>query len=79
MSLFGAAGIPDEVKEDVGAAIERIAALKGYRRYMSGNDLASFYTDSATATAAQDTMFEIMGPFFAFLSAPGKGHGQSRP
>jgi len=29
---------------------------------MKGNDLASFYTDSAAATSAQDTMFEVMGP-----------------
>jgi len=62
MCLFGAAGVPDEVKEDVGAAIEHIAAIEGYQKYMKGNDLASFYTDSATATAAQDTMFEVMGP-----------------
>ena len=69
MCLFGAAGIPDEVKEDVGAAIEHIAGLSGYQRYMSGNDLAAFYTDSATATAAQDTMFEIMGPVVANIIA----------
>ena len=62
MCLFGAAGIPDEVKTDVGAAIEHIAGLKGYKRYMGKNDLAAFYTDAATATAAQDTMFGIMGP-----------------
>ena len=69
MCLFGAAGIPDEVKEDVGAAIEHIAGLSGYQRYMSGNDLAAFYTDSATATAAQDTMYEVMGPVVAEIIA----------
>jgi len=62
MCLFGASGVSDEVKEDVGAAIEHIAAVEGYQKYMKGNDLASFYTDSAKATAAQDTMFEVMGP-----------------
>ncbi len=62
MCLFAKTGVPDEVKEDVGAAIEHIAALTGYQKYMSKNDLASFYTDSATATAAQDTMFSVMGP-----------------
>lgn len=62
MCLFGAKGIPDEVKTDVGAAIEHIAGIKGYKRYMGKNDLAAFYTDSATATAAQSTMFEVMGP-----------------
>ena len=62
MCLFGAAGVPDDVKENVGAAIAHIAELKGYKRYMSGNDLASFYTDSATATEAQNTMFDVMGP-----------------
>lgn len=62
MCLFGKTGIPDEVKEDVGAAIAHIAELPGYKKYMSGNDLASFYTDSAAATAAQDTMFKVMGP-----------------
>lgn len=62
MCLFGPAGIPDEVKADVGAAIAHIAEVDGYKRYMGKNDLASFYTDSAAATAAQDTMFSVMGP-----------------
>ncbi len=62
MCLFGPAGIPDEVKEDVGAAIAHIADIEGYQKYMKGNDLASFYTDAAAATAAQDTMFKVMGP-----------------
>lgn len=69
MCLFGAAGVPDEVKEDVGAAIEHIASVEGYQRYMKGNDLAAFYTDSATATASQDTMFEVMGPVVAEIIA----------
>jgi len=69
MCLFGAAGIPDEVKEDVGAAIKHIAEIEGYQKYMKGNDLASFYTDSATATAAQDTMFEVMGPIMKEILA----------
>jgi len=62
MCLFGAAGVPDDVKENVGAAIAHIAEIPGYKKYMSGNDLASFYTDSAKATEAQDTMFDVMGP-----------------
>ncbi len=65
MCLFGKNGVPDEVKEDVGAAIGHIAELKGYQRYMSGNDLAAFYTDGPTATAAQDSMFKVMGPVVA--------------
>ncbi len=69
MCLFGPAGIPDEVKEDVGAAIAHIAEIPGYQRYMGGNDLASFYTDSAKATAAQDTMFSVMGPVVAEIIA----------
>ena len=62
MCLFGAAGVPDDVKENVGAAIAHIAEIPGYQKYMSGNDLASFYTDSAKATEAQNTMFDVMGP-----------------
>jgi tripartite-type tricarboxylate transporter receptor subunit TctC len=69
MCLFAGKGVPDEVKEDVGAAIEFIAASEGYQRYMKGNDLASFYTTGADATAAQDTMFEVMGPVVAQLIA----------
>ena len=69
MCLFGAAGIPDEVKQDVGAAIEHIAGVKGYQRYMGKNDLASFYTSGADATKAQDVMFEIMGPVVASIIA----------
>ena len=62
MCLFAANGVPDEVKTDVGAAIEHIAGIKGYKRYMGKNDLASFYTSAEDATAAQDVMFEVMGP-----------------
>ncbi|MFK8078248.1 MAG: Bug family tripartite tricarboxylate transporter substrate binding protein [Granulosicoccus sp.] len=69
MCLFGAKGVSEEVQADVGAAIAHIAELKGYQRYMSGNDLAAFYTDQATATAAQDTMFEVMGPVVAEIIA----------
>ena len=65
MCLFAPAGVPDEVKADVGAAIEHIAGIEGYQRYMKGNDLASFYTSSADATAAQDVMFKVMGPVVA--------------
>ena len=69
MCLFAANGVSDEVKEDVGAAIEAIAAIEGYQRYMGGNDLASFYTSSADATAAQDVMFDVMGPVVAEIIA----------
>ena len=69
MCLFAPAGVSDEVKEDVGAAIAHIAEIKGYQRYMAGNALASFYTDAAAATAAQDTMFESMGPVIAEILA----------
>ena len=69
MCLFAANGVSDEVKEDVGAAIEAIAGIKGYQRYMGKNDLASFYTSSADATAAQDVMFDVMGPVVAQILA----------
>ena len=69
MCLFAANGVSDEVKEDVGAAIEAIAGIKGYQRYMGKNDLAAFYTSSADATAAQDVMFDVMGPVVAEILA----------
>ena len=69
MCLFAANGVSDEVKADVGAAIETIAGIKGYGRYMSKNDLASFYTNADDAAAAQDTMFEVMGPVVAEIIA----------
>ena len=69
MCLYGKAGLSDEVKEDVGAAIQYIADLQGYQRIMSKNDLAAFYTDSCTASAAQDTMFKVMGPVVAEIIA----------
>ncbi len=62
MCLFAKKGVPDEVKADVGAAIKHIADIKGYKKFMSKNALAAFYTDAATATKAQDTMFEVMTP-----------------
>ena len=65
MCLFAAKGVSDEVKADVGAAIEAIAGIKGYKRYMGKNDLASFYTSAADATKAQDVMFDVMGPVVA--------------
>ncbi|MEM6466149.1 MAG: tripartite tricarboxylate transporter substrate binding protein [Pseudomonadota bacterium] len=69
MCLFAPAGVPDEVKADVGAAIEHIAGVDGYKRYMGKNDLASFYTSGADATAAQNVMFEVMGPVVAQILA----------
>ena len=69
MCLFGKSDLPDEVKADVGAAIQHVTGIKGYARYMSGNDLASFYTSSDDAHAAQDTMFEVMGPVVAEIIA----------
>ena len=69
MCLFGAKGVSDEVKADVGAAIEAIAGIKGYQKYMGKNDLASFYTNAADATAAQDVMFDVMGPVVAQILA----------
>lgn len=62
MCLFGKKGVSDEVKADIGAAIEHIAGVKGYQRYMGKNDLASFYTNAEDATAAQGVMYEVMGP-----------------
>ena len=69
MCLFGKKGVSDEVKADVAAAIEHVAAVEGYGKFMKKNALASFYTDAATATAAQDTMFEVMGPVVAKIIA----------
>ena len=69
MCLFGASGISDEVKADVGAAIESISDIAGYKKYMGGNDLAAFYTSSADATAAQGVMFDVMGPVVAEILA----------
>ena len=69
MCLFGPKGVSDEVKADVGAAIEHIAGIKGFKKYMGKNSLAAFYTDSAKATAAQDTMYSVMGPVVANIIA----------
>ena len=69
MCLFAAKGVSDEVKADVGAAIETIAGIKGYQKYMGKNDLASFYTNAADATAAQGVMYDVMGPVVAEIIA----------
>ena len=69
MCLFGPKGISDEVKADVGAAIEHVAGISGFQKYMAKNSLAAFYTDSATATKAQDTMYAVMGPVVAQIIA----------
>lgn len=62
MCLFAPKGVPDEVKADVGEAIKHIAGLKGFKSFMAKNSLATFYTDSAKAAAAQDVMYKAMGP-----------------
>ena len=62
MCLFAKSDVPAEVKADVGKAIEEIAGIKGFKKYMGKNDLAAFYTSSADATAAQETMYGVMGP-----------------
>lgn len=69
MCLFGKKGVSDEVKSAVGSAIEHVTAIKGYQKFMGKNALASAYTDAATATAAQDTMFATMGPVVAKIIA----------
>ena len=62
MRLFAKSDVPDEVKADVGKAIEQISGIKGFKKYMGKNDLAAFYTSSADATAAQAAMFKTMAP-----------------
>ncbi len=69
MCLFAAKGVSDEVKADVGAAIETIAGISGYQKYMGKNDLASFYTNAADAAKAPDVMFDAMGPVVAQIIA----------
>ena len=69
MCLFSKKGAPQEVKDAVGSAIEHVAGLEGYAKYMGKNDLASFYTSGADATAAQKVMFETMGPVVANIIA----------
>ena len=69
MCLFAKKDVPEEVKADVGAAIEHVAGIKGFQKYMGKNSLAAFYTDSATATKAQDTMYNVMGPVVAQIIA----------
>ena len=69
MCLFGPKGISEEVKADVGAAIEHIAGIKCFQKYMGKNSLAAFYTDSAAATNAQDSMYKVMGPVVAQIIA----------
>jgi tripartite-type tricarboxylate transporter receptor subunit TctC len=69
MCLFAANGVSDEVKADIGAAIEAVAGIEGYGKYMGQNDLASFYTNAADAAAAQDVMFDVMGPVVAEIIA----------
>lgn len=69
MCLFAKAGTPQEVKDTVGAAIEHVSGVKGYAKFMGKNALSSSYTSAADATAAQDVMFETMGPVVANIIA----------
>ena len=69
MCLFGKKDLPEEVRTDIGAAIDHITALKGYQRFMGKNSMASFYTPADKATAAQDVMFDTMGPVVANIIA----------
>lgn len=69
MCLFAPAGVPDEVIEDVGAAIEAVANIEGYQRFMKKNDMGAFFTSSEDATASQNVMFDVMGPVVSNIIA----------
>ena len=60
--LFAPKGVNDEVKEKVGAAIKHVAGIKGFKRFMKKNNLGAFYVDADKAVAAQDVMYNTMGP-----------------
>ncbi|MEM9715251.1 MAG: tripartite tricarboxylate transporter substrate binding protein [Pseudomonadota bacterium] len=69
MCLFAKKGTPQEVKDAVGAAITHVTEVKGYQKFMGKNAMASFSTTAADATAAQDVMFDVMGPVVANIIA----------
>ena len=60
--LFAPKGVNDEVKEKVGAAIKHVAGIKGFKSFMKKNNLGAFYVDANKAVAAQDVMYNTMGP-----------------
>lgn len=65
MCLFAKKGTPQEVKDDVSAAVEHVANEKAFKKYLGKNFLSAFHTTPADAAKAQDTMYEIMGPVVA--------------
>jgi tripartite-type tricarboxylate transporter receptor subunit TctC len=60
--LFAPKGVSEEVKTKVGSAIQHIAGIKGFKKFMGKNNLAAFYTDATAAVAAQEVMYKTMGP-----------------
>jgi len=60
--LFAPKGVSEEVKTKVGAAIKHVAGIKGFKNFMKKNNLGAFYVDANKATAAQDVMYNTMGP-----------------
>ena len=69
MCLFGKKGVSDEVRADIGAAIEHVAGISGFQKYMAKNSLGAFYTSAESANAAQDAMYKTMGPVVAKILA----------
>jgi len=46
-------------------AIEHIAGLKGFKKFMKKNNLGTFYLDAAAGVEGQNTMYKTMEPVVA--------------
>ena len=63
--IFAPKGVSDEVKTKMAAAIEHIAGLKGFKKFMKKNNLGTFYLDAAAGVEGQNTMYKTMEPVVA--------------
>lgn len=62
MCLFAPTGTPDEALAALEVAVQDIAGIKGYGRFMSKNNLAAFHISRADAEAKFETMYEVFTP-----------------
>ena len=63
--VFAPKGVSDDVKTKWAAAIEHIAGLKGFKKFMKKNNLGTFYLDAAAGIAGQNAMYKTMEPVVA--------------
>ena len=65
MCLFAPTGTPDEALAALESAVQDVAGIKGFGRFMGKNNLAAFHISRSDAEAKLATMYGIFRPLVA--------------